>query len=108
MAPRQAFLMSRKFYLPEKNAVVQISTSLNPGDRVLGFTVPPVYEGAVHFQVNKQADYLEAVSPDQTKYIGLLGVDFNLSYIPYWAINYIMKIGSEGLLDMISSKSKVV
>ena len=32
MAPRQAYLMSRKFYLPEKNAVLQISTALNPGD----------------------------------------------------------------------------
>ena len=55
---------------------MQISTSINPGEVWFGYKIPEIDEGNQLLRVTTQCDYIEKVSDSQTKYIGIMGLDF--------------------------------
>ena len=53
MAKRQAFVMCRNFFLPDKGALMRISSGLKPGETWFGYTIPQVEQGNVYLKVSK-------------------------------------------------------
>mmetsp|Transcript_5808 Transcript_5808/g.5260 ORF Transcript_5808/g.5260 Transcript_5808/m.5260 type:complete len:198 (-) Transcript_5808:41-634(-) len=89
MSQRDIVLRVSASYNKERNAVLSFLKSLKE-EKFMDYELKQPGYGTVRMDMKKGYHYLEYLGPNTTKYVTIMNVDPQLSYIPQWVINYIM------------------
>ncbi len=96
--------------LPEQNAVIVVVRTINDDPATkehLGCVFPPPKNSwDVHLKVNCGCMYFRYIDENTTLFRGLFNIDPNMSLVPQWLINYVMKKVAYTVLGLIQEKSK--